>query len=457
MEHHTDSPSVSMGDKTATPIKNTSAIVNCPHRPISPVPIPMDEDGDLHLVVGENKCLLPWMESESDSESDNGSTRQSEADTATRYPEYLDEPHEHTQACTYIVCSKTLSRVSRIWKRLLYGGFAESEKPEDGTQWTVHLPEDDPWPMQFILSITHSCFYHVIPRIERFHLEDMYMVTVLTDKYDLTRIVRPWACGWTQRTWCFLNSEREWIAALNSLVQCLWVAWELGDQASFKLALQLIAHNTTLSEDGKLESHRSLNGDALLFKTLMEPPGADGKISGIPHLYQNVDLLTPALDLIRAHRTKCLDFILDPFRRALEKPFDYDGTPFTCRLHCGSRRRRECQAMLIGSIIQLLGNCDVWPICETALYLGTPEDLRQRLSAESVRVIQGKKHNKCVKLCFTELGMDLPRMPELPVLKDFQEAYLVAQSEKSGVSSGERAPAGELAGDNDLFRDWIVW
>ena len=293
MEHHPDSPSVSMEDRAATPVENTSSIVNCPQQPISPTPISMDEDGDLHLVVGENKCLLPYKEpesdSESDSESDDGSTGQSEEDTTIASPEQQDERHEHTQAITYIVCSKSLSRASRVWKRLLYGSFAESEKPEDGTQWTVHLPEDDPESMRVILSITHSCFDQIIPGIERLYLDEMYALTVLTDKYDLTRVLRPWARGWTRRIWYSLHRRSEWVTASKGFVQCLWVTWELGDQAGFELSLELIAHKSALSEDGKLQNDAEFDwgspDEIPLFEKWMEPPGADGKMSEIPHLY----------------------------------------------------------------------------------------------------------------------------------------------------------------------------
>ncbi|GKT46624.1 uncharacterized protein ColSpa_06805 [Colletotrichum spaethianum] len=41
----------------------------------------------------------------------------------------------------YRIDSKTLCRSSPIFKKMLYGGFAES-RPSNGSDWTIALPDD---------------------------------------------------------------------------------------------------------------------------------------------------------------------------------------------------------------------------------------------------------------------------------------------------------------------------
>ncbi|RYP86788.1 hypothetical protein DL770_004859 [Monosporascus sp. CRB-9-2] len=89
------------------------------------------------------------------------------------------QEHQHKRVVTYVVCSKTLSSSSPVFKRLLYGGFAESKKPEAGSQWAVYLPEDEPTPMKTILNIAHGRFDQVPIKWDT--VKDLYLLTVLTD------------------------------------------------------------------------------------------------------------------------------------------------------------------------------------------------------------------------------------------------------------------------------------
>lgn len=92
---------------------------------------------------------------------------------------------------SYLVCSRSISRASPVFDKMLFGGFAES-KPEADGEWRIQLPEDDPAAMRLLLNIIHGRFADVIaPATEKL----LFDVTVLTDKYSLTHILRPWAQG----------------------------------------------------------------------------------------------------------------------------------------------------------------------------------------------------------------------------------------------------------------------
>ncbi|KAJ3961874.1 hypothetical protein N0V92_001438 [Colletotrichum tropicale] len=71
-------------------------------------------------------------------------------------------------AYEFVVCSRTLSRWSPVFRTMLFGGFAES-KPADAA-WSVSLPEDLPSAMFLVLSIIHGCFEHVPTSLSQIEL-----------------------------------------------------------------------------------------------------------------------------------------------------------------------------------------------------------------------------------------------------------------------------------------------
>ena len=132
---------------------------------ITPPPVPewvpldqierrMDEDGDLLLRVGSA----------------------------------LGKEHE------FKVCSAALRRASPVWKAMLFSKFKEA-KPADGSEWIVELPEDDPSPLAIILQIIHGKFELVPTYIP---LAQLYGLLILTDKYQMTHVVKPWAHTWVE-------------------------------------------------------------------------------------------------------------------------------------------------------------------------------------------------------------------------------------------------------------------
>lgn len=167
--------------------------------------IQFDVDGDLHLDVGEDKSA------------------------------------QH-----FVVCSKTLSRASKVFKAMLYGNFMESAPENKQREWTVALPADNPKPLATILYIAHSKFNKVPESVTR---DELFQITVLTDKYDMTDILRPWARAWIQPLASQPLGQRGDEAML-------WIAWELGHVKLFENMLAHLHETCCLDELGRVtDSH----------------------------------------------------------------------------------------------------------------------------------------------------------------------------------------------------------
>lgn len=145
-----------------------SSSAQCPNLPGSDAQVIIDPDGDLRLRVGTTECVS------------------SEPD------------HEHRTATVFVCESKTLSRASPVWKAMLYGPWRESRDSNNPAQgeWVVELPDDKPEPMAMVLNIIHSRF-ETLPDVQsKDSIPELYELAVLSDKYDLAKVFRPWAETW---------------------------------------------------------------------------------------------------------------------------------------------------------------------------------------------------------------------------------------------------------------------
>lgn len=236
----------------------------CSYVPPETSRLVIDPDGDLTLKVGQMRCINTLPNGSDSDRCDPGSD------------------HKHELPVIYTVCSRTLSRASRVWKALLYGGFAES-KPScasAASDWLVELPDDNPKAMATILNIIHSRF-ESIPRIkDPIDLEDLYQLTVLTDKYDLTAILRPWASSWMESAKEELGNWRD--QGIDSFIPHLarlsWIAWEMGDPFIYESVLEDLARHCSVDINGDLQ-HDTGNEIVTLFTSTLEPPGLHGNFS----------------------------------------------------------------------------------------------------------------------------------------------------------------------------------
>lgn len=193
----------------------------CSHLPFStnnrasPDPIEIDPDGDLRLLVGEDKV-------------------------------------------PFVVCAKTLARSARVWRTMLFGPFKESKRPEEGQGlWTVELPEDDPAAFEVVLHLVHAQ-PHKIPKMT---VNLAFEVTVVTNKYGMTsclwavskewleELPKSWACecaeGRAQLGRPYYTGKEPGPAECPlPPLEWLWITQELGDLHRYQATLRDFALQT---------------------------------------------------------------------------------------------------------------------------------------------------------------------------------------------------------------------
>ncbi len=201
----------------------------------------VDSHGDLFLQVGEIRCV----------------------------PSSVVSNHTHTDAQEFLVDSKALSRASPVFRKMLFGTFSESEKPDLPDNWFVKLPDDNVAAMSTLLHIMHCRFDKVPPVHYEIPLDDLYQIAILTDKYDCTALVRPWARAWLASMDTYYSSN----ATIPMLERISWIAWEYGDKDLFEKAARSLVLNLTLPEEGVFGTPAP---PSAFFTSTLEPHGLKG-------------------------------------------------------------------------------------------------------------------------------------------------------------------------------------
>jgi hypothetical protein len=171
-----------------------------------------------------------------------------------------ETPDSQDERVSFVVCSRTLARVSPVFDRMLFGLFAESARnKEPQAAWVVELPEDKPTAMEVFLNIAH-CRFDRIPAI--LSTDELYDLTVLTNSYDATPLLGPWAQGWMD----FVNDIAN--DASRAMPKMLWISWELGCRD----ALNATARRLILESRGPLVGGPDWEDD------LQTPPDIIGQL-----------------------------------------------------------------------------------------------------------------------------------------------------------------------------------
>ncbi|OIW22542.1 hypothetical protein CONLIGDRAFT_675071 [Coniochaeta ligniaria NRRL 30616] len=247
-----------------------------------------------------------------------------------------------------IICSRALSRASPVFKKMLNGGFAES-MPSHG-EWVVKLPEDDPEAMIFLLNVVHGQFDDIPETLPE---EKLYRLTILTDKYDMTKSLRPWASYWLKR---LANTER----TVDTQAQRMWIAWELGDAGLFELEVQYLLLNCTT---------------ALFVGSNADDPETDAIIRTLETL--------GFLETLAIGRTQMVTKLLGIVKQLLDSVMGIgQARPQTCEVGNSSDVAHEpsvCQAVVQASMLRALTAANLYPLPEPGYYVGTVKTLFLRL------------------------------------------------------------------------------
>ncbi|KAI9729548.1 MAG: hypothetical protein M1834_006744 [Cirrosporium novae-zelandiae] len=235
---------------------------------------------------------------------------------------------DETTSKVFIVCSRALARVSPVFDRMLYGGFAES-KPRGATNpddWVVDLPEDRPGPLALLLHIAH-CQVSRVPKV--LSIDKLYELTVLTHYYDATQILLPWLDPW-------VASVHEMVQDADTLMpKFLWITWELGYNELF---------------------------EATARRMLMEAPAS---ILAPDSPLQSLQMPPDTIERITAIRMQTIQALLDVFRDLVDKLLVADENPRWCR-YASFMGPHRCESMILGSMTFCLTRAGLWPLPESA-------------------------------------------------------------------------------------------
>ncbi|KAL0936006.1 uncharacterized protein CTRU02_208221 [Colletotrichum truncatum] len=164
----------------------------------------------------------------------------------------------------FLVCSRTVARSSAVFRAMLYGGFAESKPQATGNSWVVELPEDRACPLLVVLSIIHGHFTYIPNGLKQ---NEMYHVLTITEKYDMTHILRPWAKVWFQ--------PYEDIRSPAGNEMLLWISWEIGHVKMVCDMSKSLLLGSQVDKNGQLVTS---GGVPLKKYVFLEPPGMLGKL-----------------------------------------------------------------------------------------------------------------------------------------------------------------------------------
>ncbi|KAK9416573.1 hypothetical protein SUNI508_09679 [Seiridium unicorne] len=244
---------------------------------------------------------------------------------------------------------------------MLYGQhWKESRSSNDPAsgEWIVDLPEDDPGAMTIILNIIHSRFEN-LPIDEDMNSSRLYELTVLTDKYDLTKVLRPWAKRWLRPLHAlypqgWMRSQTRILPLFSTdLTKHLWIAWELGDENLLQNTLKdMILH------------------DQFWSSAIMVPSGL--------------------LDKVKATRAYIARDILAEYQKAVSRFLaeNRNSTPEKLDIQC-SLKDRKCHFIMLGSMITSLSHIGLWPLPEYDSYKGSIRQLLTQLSTLNLENADG--------------------------------------------------------------------
>ncbi|KAK8062600.1 hypothetical protein PG997_014697 [Apiospora hydei] len=233
--------------------------------------------------------------------------------------------------------------------------------------------------------------------------ELLYNLLKFTRTLNITRITRPWAKKWAVAIKLSVANA----ATVTSLR--LFIAWELGDRASFDRMVTWIALNTEKLKNGSVQE---VLRNASYFDDIVVIKDAQGA--------SIVDSLIEAIVLVRREAVKLIyKMINDDMQALLTKGKCRPNKERPCR-HTVSRDR--CEKSLAGSLSAQLYACDLW-----APKLPRPSVGDQTKSIATMREeIQDVKENHnelrdwSEKSLHPECGMELPLFVELePQLQRF--------------------------------------
>lgn len=346
----------------------------------------------------------------------------------------------------FVVCSRALARVSNPFKAMLYGCFAESKSRKMDPNWTVKLPEDDPEAFATLMIIVHGNFGMVPFPITRDHL---FQITILTDKYDMTEVLRPWAHNWIQQfTAMDLNTT-------EGAEDLLWIAWELGHTKFFLHVLAYLSDGLTVDDDGTLRwpfGHRVM--DNILCGNLLDWGTLSSSCLGQRSRNTCTANGLRPIESIAALRVEGIAKMLSCLETAKKSLMAPGNSKYGCQLRPRLKREQihnghtgECQLFHLGSFMMSLKASGFFPPPSASSFKCSLSTLRSDLIlfCDNIKTMESLKgmaadpdyqydefmHNKCspgtaLKESINSVTLELS-------LAEHEKKHLSQQAARSGV------------------------
>ncbi|KAK7741823.1 hypothetical protein SLS53_004887 [Cytospora paraplurivora] len=127
---------------------------------------------------------------------------------------------------------------------MLFKGYKEG-RPSDGSQWVIHLPEDDPEAFDIIANIIHGNV-HKLPRGMSIHI--FYKTCILAEKYLMLHVLRNHVRQWYDKMWWCVYRRNGQIDP-DEIQQHTSIACLLGNHKSLWAAITYYAYACRVVDD----------------------------------------------------------------------------------------------------------------------------------------------------------------------------------------------------------------
>lgn len=268
------------------------------------------------------------------------------------------QPKTHPKK--FRVCSRTLSRSSPVFERMLYGSLAESNRKSSGS-WTIDLPEDDPSAFELWSLISHGHFRQIPTEVP---LDDLFHLTALTHYYDTTHSLSPWSAQWAA------SLPATPVEDEIGLHKLLWINVELNRKSSAAAtARNIIQESRGICPESEMQQ----------------------QLSSVP--------MSDTIRRLHDIRLQTISAMLRLFTQMSNILTVVDEKPRWCR-HASYMGPHRCESMILGSIVFCLTRAGLWPIPPAEDVSESVLGLFQKLTGIVVHDIgqperKGEDHSGC--------------------------------------------------------------
>ena len=168
-----------------------------------------------------------------------------------------------TRLQRFRVSSTAVGMVCRPWEAMMKWPFAQEGHGSNKEPREIEMLDDDPSALEIILNIAHLRF-EAVPQSLGF--EQLLSLATLTDKYQATRVLRPWISLWMMDISRFVGKP--------GYEECAWIAWEFGLEVDFERIVTHLILNAKTDKEGRC----LVDDECLIGKQL--PSGMIGQFFG---------------------------------------------------------------------------------------------------------------------------------------------------------------------------------